>query len=165
MKNSLIAFMLLVALGLIASCNTDLSSFEELDHEVQSEGVAAYSQKINNTNGNSDFNTLLPLFEDYLLEKYNTTDYTINSLDIEQKDDKKIFAIVFEIVPTGIIESVMLGQSYSTLGNPTGPTTVVTCSGPCKCPYETCRERYVRITDSYECTCEGDCSMTITKKQ
>lgn len=38
----------------------------------------------------------------------------------------------------------------------------IDCSGGCDNEGETCRERYYPSSGGVECTCEGDCSMTVT---
>lgn len=59
----------------------------------------------------------------------------------------------------GLYETVLYAATYDESGN-FAKTIEIDCKGTCDC-----RERWVIATGSAECTCTGDCKMTVTTVQ
>ncbi|TXB60101.1 hypothetical protein [Phaeodactylibacter luteus] len=111
-----------------------------------------------------DLNSIGDYFEEYLTLTYKSTDFVLTSVEINRFEQTEAILLDFKLVDTDEIGSVMYVLNYDNNGNRVGPTIEVDCSGGCGNDTETCRERYITSTGDVECTCEGDCKMTITYK-
>ncbi len=111
-----------------------------------------------------DLNSIADYFEEYLTLTYGSTDFVLTSIEVNRFEQAKTILLDFKIVDTDEIGSVMYVLNYDNDGNRVGPTIEVDCSGECGNDTETCRERYIISTGDVECTCEGNCEMTITYK-
>jgi len=111
-----------------------------------------------------DLNFLAGYFEEYLTLTYSSTDFILTSVEINKFAQAETILLDFKIENTDKIGSIMYVLNYDINGNRVGPTIEVDCSGGCGNETENCRERYITSTGEVECTCEGDCKMTITHK-
>lgn len=86
----------------------------------------------------------IPKIKEFLLQydKINNTD--LLTIEFESPDKP------------GLYETVLYAASYDESGN-YAKVIEIDCKGTCDC-----RERWVVSTGSAECTCTGDCKMTVT---
>lgn len=86
----------------------------------------------------------------------------IDNIAIDEYTDVKTIYIEYHLETSKEKYSVML-VDYDDEGRNSGDV-VVDCSGPCESPEQTCRERFIFSSGAVECTCAGDCVMTVTER-
>jgi hypothetical protein len=98
----------------------------------------------------------LESFQGHMKTTYPGQDYNVSEVSImeDQQNNLDNYVITYSyVLASGLKSTVMF-----TWARLSGTTQKVDCKGTCDC-----RERYFPGTGAIECTCAGDCNMTITK--
>ena len=98
----------------------------------------------------------LESFQAHMKTTYSGQDYKISEVAImeDQQNNLDNYVITYSYVLASGLKSTVTFK-WARLS---GTTQKVDCKGTCDC-----RERYFPGTGAIECTCTGDCNMTITK--
>ncbi len=114
----------------------------------------------------AEFNSMAPIIHPYISSKYNSADYALTSVEVEEHNSSKTFAIKYKVLETGETGSILAKLPFDSNGN-AGDPIVVDCINRCKLTDNkpaNCYEAVDIKTENIECTCEG-CSMVIVSDQ
>lgn len=149
----------ILALALVLSCSRDVTST-----------VQPAQEKLSFTSPKGfriaiDMENLRSKIESNAVSAFGKKPFTITSINYTDAANESAALVEFKSSDNEIATVLLLGRFRSSSNGRVmdGGTTKIDCSGKCDSPGQTCRER-VTITGgtiSYECTCEGSCSMTI----
>lgn len=113
-----------------------------------------------------DGNDLKSKIESNALNAFGKKPFTVTSIEYTEVKDQTAALVQFKSVDNDFGSVLLIsGRIKQSAGAriANGGGTKVDCSGKCDEPTETCRERVTISggTITYECTCQGGCSMTI----
>lgn len=104
--------------------------------------------------------TFLNELNEHIFSNFGTKSYKVSQVNLLTQKDYFGLIYTFEL-PDGSVESISFLKSLG-LDGAEPVKTKVDCSGPCDSPRASCREKWIPGNPpSAECTCSGECSMTI----
>jgi hypothetical protein len=135
--------------------------------ECDCEGCSMTFSGVNNIPFDQSLSTNFELvavnIDDYLDLTYPNQIITLTTIYIYKKSNNDIVIQVDYESDDGSVDANITYLLEFLSSGELSNKLEIDCSGGCTDEADTCRERYYPASGSVECTCEGDCSMSVTE--